>query len=197
MRSKSRTFLRVASLVLAVLLCVLVNMTAWAAERKPPVQKENTEVMPEYDSVFFIKKKDPILAGMLSWYMPGLGQYYSGEFFKGTLFLVTEYTLAITAIFYFLNFDFAAGGSSGFNLRVDAKRTDLGVVETSRRNVFYGMLVLVGILHIYNISDAVISAGKFNERLERRRERFRQRYPKLEFGYEERKGIYVGLQTKI
>ncbi|HDP79367.1 MAG TPA: hypothetical protein ENN21_00835, partial [Spirochaetes bacterium] len=63
------------SLVLAM--CGGFATTATAAEKKPPPGKDAAMELPEYDSVFFIKKKDPILAGMLSWYMPGLGQYYS------------------------------------------------------------------------------------------------------------------------
>jgi hypothetical protein len=35
-------------------------------------------------------KKDPFLAGVLSFYLPGLGQYYINQMGKGTLFLLTH-----------------------------------------------------------------------------------------------------------
>jgi hypothetical protein len=41
----------------------------------------------DYNNVFFMKKRDPIFAGMLSWYVPGLGQYYSGQYVKARSFL--------------------------------------------------------------------------------------------------------------
>jgi hypothetical protein len=144
-----------------------------------------------------MKKKDPVFAGMLSYYMPGLGQYYSQQYVKGTVFLVTEYTLLIGGIFYFMNFDFAAGGSSGFNLKVDAKRTDLGVVETSRRNVFFGILGAVAVIHVYNISDAVLSARRYNRRLDQKRNELKKKYPDLEFSFDGKKVLYIGIQGRL
>jgi TM2 domain-containing membrane protein YozV len=149
----------------------------------------------EYNSAFFERKRDPILAGILSWYVPGLGQFYSGKIWKGTAFLVTEYSLTIGAIFYFLNFDFSAGGKTGFKVNVDAKRTDLGVVETSRRNVFYGIMSLVAVIHLYNISDAVSSARAFNGELEIERRRLHKAYPFIYTGSEEKRSIYLGMQS--
>ena len=149
----------------------------------------------EYNSAFFERKRDPILAGILSWYVPGLGQYYSGKIWKGTAFLVTEYSLTIGAIFYFMNFDFSAGGKTGFKVNVDAKRTDLGVVETSRRNVFYGIMSLVAVVHLYNISDAVSSARGFNGELEMERRRLRKAYPFIYTGGDEKRSIYLGMQS--
>jgi TM2 domain-containing membrane protein YozV len=149
----------------------------------------------EYNSAFFERKRDPILAGILSWYVPGLGQFYSGKIWKGTAFLVTEYALTLGAVFYFMNFDFSAGGKTGFKVNVDAKRTDLGVVETSRRNVFYGMMSLVAVIHLYNISDAVQSARGFNGELEIERRRLHRAYPFIYSGGEEKRSLYLGMQS--
>ncbi len=151
----------------------------------------------EYNRAFFDKKKDPIFAGMLSWYMPGLGQYYSGDVLKGTAFLVTEYTLTIGAIFYFLNFDFAAGGGTGFKVNIDAKRTDLGVVETSRRNVFIGVMSLVFVIHLFNVADAVGSAKSYNVELQKERLRLRKKYPNLKIGCDSNRGFYIGFEKLL
>ncbi len=43
-------------------------------------------------------KKDPILASSISWYIPGGGQFYSGNFKKGIFFLTTEAALFITIL---------------------------------------------------------------------------------------------------
>ncbi|TAL30954.1 MAG: hypothetical protein EPN93_18980 [Spirochaetes bacterium] len=182
------------ALILSIFIMSAVNANAQVAapggEKKPSIEGL------EYDSILFSKKLDPIFAGMLSWYMPGLGQYYSAEYTKGTIFLVTEYTLVFGAIFYYLNIDFAAGTGSGFNLRVDAKRTDLGVVETSRRNVFFGLIGIAVGLHLYNMYDAVMSARGYNTRLEKSRIQYREIYPKLDFG-SDGKSLFLGVERAL
>jgi hypothetical protein len=157
--------------------------TLYALDPAPVTEGKPSFDAMEYDSIFFSKKVDPIFAGMLSWYMPGLGQYYATEYVKGTVFLVTEYTLVFAAIFYYLDFDFAAGTGSGFHLKVDAKRTNLGVVETSRRNVFFGLIGCAVALHLYDVYDAVMSARSYNTRLEKSRQQYHELYPKLNFGF--------------
>ncbi|HON78623.1 MAG TPA: hypothetical protein PK544_09055 [Spirochaetota bacterium] len=151
----------------------------------------------EYNPYFFERRRDPIFAGFLSWYVPGLGQYYSGKIWKGTAFLVTEYTLLFCAIFYFLDFDFSAGNGSGFQIHADAKRTDLGVVETSRRNVFIGMLSVVFLIHLYNVSDAVQSAKDFNRELEIKRRELQRRYPFMSSYNNDTRSIYIGFQHPL
>jgi hypothetical protein len=151
----------------------------------------------KYEKALFDKKKDPIFSGMMSWYMPGLGQYYCGRVVKGTAFLVTEYALFLGAIFYFLDFDFAAGGSSGFNVGIDAKRTDIGVVETSRKNVFIALMSLVAVIHVVNVSDAYYSAKDFNRQLEEERNRLRSKYPNIRIGFENKRGVYIAAEKRL
>lgn len=180
---------------LAVFLLAAPISAAPRPAQRPPSAPSDSELRSiEYNRYFFERKRDPVFAGILSWYVPGLGQFYSGEVVKGTAFLVTEYTLAICAIFYFLNFDFNAGGGSGFHINIDAKRSDLGVVETSRRNVFMGVMSLVAVIHLYNISDAVSSARAFNEELDRRRIRLRNEYPFLFTSSDSTGSTYIGIQ---
>jgi hypothetical protein len=184
------TLLRIGSASIVILLCL--HSLSYS---KPRVEREDFLEKLEYDQAFFEKKRDPIFAGMLSWYMPGLGQFYSGEILKGTFFLVTEYSLTIGAIFYFLNFDFAAGEGSGFRINVDDKRADLGVVKTSRRNVFIGIMSLVLVIHLFNVADAVYSARNYNVELERKRLELRKKYPTLKIGCDDKRSFYIGLET--
>ncbi|HSV98073.1 MAG TPA: hypothetical protein VLM75_14220 [Spirochaetota bacterium] len=196
---------RTAVVVMVALLLVGGTAGAAAAQAKAPAkvpakaaqQRSGLYEEIDYNNVFFLKKRDPIFAGMLSWYVPGLGQFYSAEYVKGTVFLVTEYSIVIGALFYFLNFDFSAGGGSGLSLKVDARRTDLGVVETSRRNVFIGLMAAAGLLHLYNVSDAVLSARDFNQSLDRRRQQMREKYPEINFDYERGQGVSIGIRKRL
>ncbi len=203
-RSGFWAFRAASFLLVAALLTGVAADAAYAQARTPargPARTDETKSgfydELDYNNVFFLKKRDPIFAGMLSWYVPGLGQYYSGQYAKGTIFLVTEYSIVIGALFYYLNFDFAAGTGSGFSLKMDARRTNLGVVETSRRNIFVGLLVLTGAMHLYNVSDAVLSARDFNRSLDRRRQNMRDGYPELNFDYEHGKGVSIGIQKRL
>ncbi len=195
-----RLLLKYISYITIVLLMVHtasfgVERTLSQKSKAPKASEVKILEQLEYQRAFFERKKDPILAGILSWYVPGLGQYYSGEIGKGTIFLLTEYTLTLSAILYFVNFDFSAGGKSGFKINIDAKRSDLGVVETSRRNVFIGVMSLVALIHLYNISDAVQSARIFNVNLEKDQKRLKEIYPFIFTNSEEKRSVYFGLQT--
>lgn len=187
-------FTQISALIAIIVFCSVYSICY--ASGKSDSERIDLESL-EYNRAFFDKKKDPIFAGMLSWYMPGLGQYYSGEILKGTAFIVTEYALTIGAIFYFLNFDFAAGGGTGFKINIDAKRTDLGVVETSRRNVFIGIMSMVFVIHLINVADAVSSAKDFNVELERKRLRLRRKYPYLKIGCDSNRSFYIGLERQL
>lgn len=187
-------FAQISALIAIILFCSVYSICY--ASGKSDSERIDLESL-EYNRAFFDKKKDPIFAGMLSWYMPGLGQYYSGEIVKGTAFIVTEYALTIGAIFYFLNFDFAAGGGTGFKINIDAKRTDLGVVETSRRNVFIGIMSMVFVIHLINVADAVGSAKDFNIELEKKRLQLRKKYPNLKIGYDSNRSFYIGLERQL
>lgn len=187
-------FAQITALIAIMVFCSVYSLCY--ASGKSDSEEIDLESL-EYNRAFFDKKKDPIFAGMLSWYMPGLGQYYSGEIVKGTAFIVTEYALTIGAIFYFLNFDFAAGGGTGFKINIDAKRTDLGVVETSRRNVFIGIMSMVFVIHLINVADAVSSARDFNVELEKKRLRLRRKYPHLKIGCDSNRSFYIGLERQL
>ena len=56
-------------------------------------------------------RKDPILAGALSWYVPGLGQMYSGAFLKGAAFFVIEQALLVGTVLSFAELNLDVSGS--------------------------------------------------------------------------------------
>jgi hypothetical protein len=174
-----------------------VQSPLYAQTMKKQAAPQELSLTDDEIKVLFEKKKDPLFAGILSFYMPGLGQFYSDEKLKGALFLVTEYTILIGSFFYFLDFNFKAGSDSGFNLGIDAKRTDLGVISTQRKNLFYITFATLSVIHIYNIIDAVQSAGSFNASLQEKRQELIKKYPQLNFGYNGDGGMYFGLSSNF
>lgn len=182
-------------LLIAAILVLQSPLQAQTKKKEAPSQE--LSLTDDEIKVLFEKKKDPLFAGILSFYMPGLGQFYSDEKLKGALFLVTEYTIVIGSLFYFLDFNFKAGSDSGFNLGIDAKRTDLGVISTQRKYLFYATVATLSLIHIYNIIDAVQSAGSFNTSLQEKRQELIKKYPQLNFGYNGDGGMYFGLSSRF
>ncbi|MFW5770284.1 MAG: hypothetical protein ACOCX9_02505 [Spirochaetota bacterium] len=203
MTEKNRVMLSGKPGVRFVLMCLIsamicVSVPAVAAQGQAGDDRSFHIPEEEYETMVLLEhKKDPLFAGILSMYMPGLGQYYSGEIAKGTVFLMTEYTLLFGSLLYFLDFNFSAGGDSGFNMRVDAKRTELGGISTERKNIFYGMLSALLIIHAYNISDAVQSAKDYNGWLEEERLRINRKYPEIEMSYRDDGGFFIGFTTRM
>lgn len=182
---------------LTAFLLIVAQADQCLAQGKRKIDRRKALEMLEYDSSLFMKKKDPLFAGMLSWYIPGLGHYYSEEYLKGTVFMVTEYGLMITAIVSFIDFDFSAGGGSGFQMRLDSSEANLGAFKIPRRTIFWGTMVIVGIMHLYSVSDAVLSARSYNERLEKKRIRWKEKYPDIDFSYDGKKDLYIGFRTEF
>ena len=107
-------------------------------------------------------KKDPILAGALSWYVPGLGQIYSEAYIKGAVFWVVEESLIVGTIMSFAN------------LKLDITRAfDLGVVikskeKTSISDKRTAVLLAVSLVavHFFNVIDAVNTSLRYNRNIE-------------------------------
>ncbi len=107
-------------------------------------------------------RKDPILAGALSWYVPGLGQFYSGAFLKGAAFLIVEEGLLITTIISVAELELSVSSGVSLGLNITAK-DDTNRNERTLAIVMGSALVVV---HFVNIIDAVNSARNFNRRQE-------------------------------
>ena len=103
-------------------------------------------------------RKDPILAGALSWYVPGLGQFYSGAFLKGAVFWVAEEALLISTILTLAEMELNVTGDIGITLNITSKENPN---RTERRTAFLLGAALVGV-HFYNIIDAVNTTRNYN-----------------------------------
>ncbi len=105
-----------------------------------------------------IERKDPLLAGVLSWYMPGLGQFYAGKYLKGSIFWVLENTLFISALLTVTDINFSSNEEIGFQFSIKPKENLSRDDETIGISLFIGW----GLFHIYNIIDAIQTARDVN-----------------------------------
>lgn len=112
-----------------------------------------------------IEKKDPFLAGVLSWYMPGLGQFYAGEYWKGSIFWVVENTLFISAVLTVADLTFSINEEIGFQFSIKPKK------EISLKQKYWGieqkywgisLFIGYGLFHVYNVVDAIRTVKKYN-----------------------------------
>ena len=107
-------------------------------------------------------RKDPILAGALSWYVPGLGQLYSGKLLKGAAFFVIEEALLIGTILSFAEIKLDVSGDINIGLNIKSKaHADR---DEQKIGVILGAALIV--VHFANVIDAVNTSRKYNQSIE-------------------------------
>jgi TM2 domain-containing membrane protein YozV len=109
-------------------------------------------------------RKDPILAGALSWYVPGLGQFYGGAIFKGATFMVVEYALLYSLLITVAEVEVGVSGGISLGINISAKSGSLSSSEQTTAILLGTTLVVV---HFLNIIDAVNTAQQFNQAQDR------------------------------
>ncbi len=115
----------------------------------------------DFESNTSLEPKNPFLAGIFSWYHPGLGQFYVGETKKATIFWITENVLLFSVILNIADIKFAIKKDFGFEFSIRLKKNPSGLRIAS--TVGLGIVLLA--LHIYNIIDAIHSAQLYNQRI--------------------------------
>ncbi len=144
----------------AVCAAVLVFLLAsagpsHAAERAGPMDKNAAVVE---DGGFFVDepdRKDPFIAGVLSWVWPGLGQFYTQDYGAGSLFLLADLVqkgLLIYGAFYYS--DKYSSSDSGVARWQDMQRRD--------QTIIIGYVFSVLFLKVYCVVDAIYSAERYN-----------------------------------
>lgn len=147
-------------LAAALLLCALaadafaptLSLGREMKKTKPPVRED---VEREYFFFDEPERKDPFIAGLLSWAWPGLGQFYTQEYAKGSFYLLSDMVqkgLSVYLLFYYSD-KYSASGS-GIVRWDDMSSQDRGVV------ISYLFSVLL--LKVICVVDAVNSAEKYN-----------------------------------
>jgi hypothetical protein len=107
----------------------------------------------------FIKPKDPFIAGLLSWFMMGVGQIYVQEYWKGSIFIATDLANKVALILLI----------SHINSKYGPKEDEIVNIDWSSFNTGTKVLIITYLveslgLRIYNVVDAVQSTHRFNER---------------------------------
>lgn len=110
-------------------------------------------------------RKDPLLAGVLSWYMPGLGQFYAGKYLKGSIFWVVENTLFVSTILTVADIHFSVDKDVGFQLNIKPKEK----LSTRQKTIAISLAISYVAFHIYNVVDAIQTTKNVNaESLEKK-----------------------------
>ncbi|MCC7134379.1 MAG: hypothetical protein IT352_17100 [Gemmatimonadales bacterium] len=94
-----------------------------------------------------VSRKDPTVAGVLSWILPGAGQFYNGQSGKGILFLLG----------YSVSLGVAVAGA---NTTCDYDGFEFDC--RSNNGLLYGGAIAALVIDIWSIVDGVSSAKKIN-----------------------------------
>lgn len=105
-----------------------------------------------------VPRKDPFIAGLLSWFMMGVGQIYVREYWKGSLFIAANFTNKILLILL-INHINTRYGSSDESVNIDWNSFDTGT-----KVLIVGYLIEALGLRIFSVVDAVQSAQRYNDR---------------------------------
>jgi TM2 domain-containing membrane protein YozV len=106
-----------------------------------------------------VKPKDPFIAGLLSWFMMGVGQIYVQEYWKGSIFIATDLANKVVLILLI----------SHINSRYGPKEDEIVNIDWASFNTGTKVLIISYLveslgLRVYNVVDAVQSTHRFNER---------------------------------
>lgn len=105
------------------------------------------------------QRRNPLLAGALSWYSAGLGQMYTGDYLKGGVFFVVDNALLLLALNAVAEVNLVVNENLGTTLNV-RWRDRRSVEYNAARATFY--LVSYAVFHSYNVFDAVHTALRKN-----------------------------------
>ena len=111
-----------------------------------------------FSDVTIHAKKDPIFAGALSWYMPGLGQMYAGDLVKGGVFFVIEEALLVGTVLSFAELRLDVTGDIDIGFSIKSKENPDR--NEQRVGIILGV-VYIGV-HFLNIIDAVNTTRTYN-----------------------------------
>jgi TM2 domain-containing membrane protein YozV len=103
-------------------------------------------------------RKDPFIAGLLSWFMMGAGQIYAQEYWKGSLFIAASLTNKVLLVLLLSHIN-SKYGSSGQIVSVDWNSFEAG----TKVLIITYIAEALG-LRIFSVVDAVQSAKKYNDR---------------------------------
>jgi len=104
-------------------------------------------------------EKDPFIAGLLSWFMLGIGQIYVQEYTKGSLFIAAGFVdkAALVLLISHINTKYAPSDNEIVNINWKS-------FDGSTKFLVISYLAGTLGLRLYSVIDAVQSARNYNER---------------------------------
>ncbi len=150
--------------LLITLFFILFSTPGFAAENTsteatPAGSNRRVENLDTEDSInpIFIKRKDPFLAGLYSFLMMGAGQFYTGNYEKGSLLLFSDVMLkaVLVGLVLHIKSEYTSDTKTSVYWR-DLNATD--------KTIVLGYSVLYLAILVINIHDAVQSANEYNRR---------------------------------
>jgi len=108
-------------------------------------------------SALYPREKDPFLAGLLSWFMMGVGQIYVQEYTKGSLFIAADLVDKASLILLISHINNKYSQDEATLINWSDFNTGTKVLVLSYISVSLG-------LRMYCVVDAYKSAQKYNER---------------------------------
>jgi hypothetical protein len=103
-------------------------------------------------------KKDPFVAGLLSWSWTGLGQFYTQDYKRGSLFLMTDIAQKGLLVYLILHYSNKYSGHSGNIVKwQDMSGSDKGLIIS----VIFSILLV----KVVCVVDAVYSAERYNNEI--------------------------------
>lgn len=118
-------------------------------------------LLPNYVTAYSPQdKKDPMLAAAFSWFTPGLGQAYVGNYLEGGLYWVVDRSLLWSAILTIADIKINLNSDVGLGFSINLKK------NPSKARIWTSVGLGLGFVafHIYQIIDASADANYYNKK---------------------------------
>ncbi len=102
--------------------------------------------------------KDPFIAGLLSWFMMGIGQFYCKEYTKGSIFIAADLADK-TSLIILISYINSRYSQSDQTIYINWSAFDPGT-----KVLIISYITLKFGVKIYSVIDAIQSAHKYNSR---------------------------------
>jgi hypothetical protein len=140
-------------LIIFLLFPIVYSSTAKAqsADSYDPVPYQ-TEMIPYTDY------KDPFIAGLLSWFMMGIGQFYCKEYTKGSFFIAADLAdkTSLVLLISYINNKYSQTGQTIY--------MNWGAFEPGTKILIISYFAAKFGIKFYSVIDAIQSAHKYNSR---------------------------------
>ncbi len=146
----------VSNIFLIALIIVSMFSPAFAQKDKQIKQNNQAVVQNNVPPIIFEEpeRKDPFIAGVLSWSWSGLGQFYTQNYKKGSAFLLAD--LAEKGLLVYMLFYISDRYS---DTDQDVKWSD---ISRKDQTIVVGLLFSIFFTRVFSVVDAVNSAHEYN-----------------------------------